>query len=51
MARDERAGGEAFGESSIQSGKLKGVAAAPDANAVEIQQQIRIIEACEKYRT
>ena len=27
------------------------MAAAPAANAIEIQQQIKIIDACEKYRT
>ena len=46
----ERAGGEAFGVSSTQSGKPKGVAAALAANAIEIQQQIKIIDV-EKYRT
>jgi hypothetical protein len=51
MARYERAGGELVGESAIQLGKLKGVAAALAANATEIPQQIRIIDACEKYRT
>ena len=40
-----------FGESSIQLGKLKLAAAALTANAIELQQQIRIIAACEKYRT
>ena len=40
-----------FGESSIQLGKLKLAAAALTANAIELQQQIRIIDACEKYRT
>jgi hypothetical protein len=40
-----------FGESSTQFGKLKGAAAALAANAIEMQQQIRIIDACEKYRT
>jgi len=46
----ERAGGEAFGVSSTQSGKSKGVAATLAANAIGIQQQIKIIDV-EKYRT
>ena len=40
----ERAGGEAFGVSSTQSGKSKGVAATLAANAIGIQQQIKIID-------
>jgi hypothetical protein len=47
----ERAGGGLFGESSTQFGKLKGAAAALAANAIDMQQQIRILDACEKYRT
>jgi len=51
MARDERAGGGLFGVSSTQSGTLKSAAAALAANAIEMQQQIRIMDAYEKYRT
>jgi hypothetical protein len=36
--------------SSIQSGRLKGAAAALAANPIEMQQQIKIMDACEKYR-
>ena len=49
IARPERAGGELVGESAIQSGTPEGVAATLAANAIEIEQQIKVIDA-EKYR-